>query len=50
MRAGLAGAVAPLAYGALGDCGGLTTVFVAMARLAVAVMPTTLPLRRLLAS
>lgn len=43
------GAVAPLAYGALGDRAGLTLVFLAMALLTIAVVPVTLPLRRLLA-
>ena len=44
----VSGALAPLAYGALGDRVGLTTVFVAMALLAAAVIPVTLPLRRVL--
>lgn len=44
----LSGAVAPLAYGLLGDRAGLTFVFVAMALLTLAVIPATLPLRRVL--
>lgn len=44
----VSGAAAPLAYGALGDRTGLTMVFVAMALLSAAVIPVTLPLRRLL--
>jgi FSR family fosmidomycin resistance protein-like MFS transporter len=45
----VSGAAAPLAYGALGDRVGLTPVFIAMALLAAAVVPVTLPLRRLFA-
>ncbi len=43
------GAAAPLAYGALGDRAGLTVAFVAMALLTVAVVPVTVPLRRIMA-
>ena len=43
------GAAAPLAYGVLGDRAGLTVAFVAMALLTVAVVPVTLPLRRIMA-
>jgi MFS family permease len=44
----VSGAVAPLAYGALGDRTGLSLLFLAMAVLTMAVVPVTLPLRRLL--
>jgi hypothetical protein len=46
----VSGAIAPLAYGLLGDRAGLTVVFLAMALLTMAVIPVTLPLRRLLAA
>jgi MFS family permease len=45
----VSGAIAPLAYGALGDRAGLAIVFLAMALSTMAVVPVTLPLRRLLA-
>jgi MFS family permease len=44
----VSGAIAPLAYGLLGDRAGLTVVFLAMALLTMAVIPVSLPLRRLL--
>ncbi|HEX5502906.1 MAG TPA: MFS transporter [Thermomicrobiales bacterium] len=46
----VSGALAPLAYGALGDRAGLGTVFVAMALLTAAVVVVVLPLRGLLAA
>lgn len=46
----LSGAVAPLAYGFLGDRAGLTLIFLAMALLTLAVIPATLPLRRAMAT
>lgn len=46
----VSGALAPLAYGALGDRAGLGTVFVAMALLTAAVVVVVLPLRALLAA
>lgn len=45
----VSGAIAPLAYGFLGDRADLPVVFAAMALLTVAVIPATLPLRRVLA-
>jgi MFS family permease len=42
----LSSAVAPLAYGLLGDLAGLTAVFVIMAALTLAVIPAILPVRR----
>ena len=45
----VSGAIAPLAYGLLGDRAGLAVIFVAMALLTMAVIPATLPLRRVLA-
>jgi MFS family permease len=42
----LSSAVAPLAYGLLGDIAGLTAVFVVMAALTLAVIPAILPVRR----
>jgi MFS transporter, FSR family, fosmidomycin resistance protein len=44
----VSGAVAPFAYGILGDRAGLALVFTTMALLTMAVVPVTLPLRRLL--
>jgi MFS transporter, FSR family, fosmidomycin resistance protein len=38
-------AAAPLAYGALGDADGLTTVFITMALLTMLVVPVVLPIR-----
>ena len=43
------GALAPLAYGLLGDHVGLLAVFLVMAALTVAIVPVVLPLRRALA-
>jgi MFS transporter, FSR family, fosmidomycin resistance protein len=42
-------AVAPLAYGVLGDAAGLTVVFLVMAAMTVAVVPSVLPVRAVLA-
>ena len=42
-------AIAPLAYGALGDAAGLALVFVVMAAMTVAVIPAVLPVRARLA-
>jgi MFS transporter, FSR family, fosmidomycin resistance protein len=42
-------AVAPLAYGVLGDISGLTVVFIVMAVLTIAVIPAIIPVRRILA-
>ncbi|HUG17017.1 MAG TPA: MFS transporter [Thermomicrobiales bacterium] len=42
-------AIAPLAYGALGDAAGLAVVFVTMAAMTVAVIPAVLPARARLA-
>ena len=44
------GALAPLAYGLLGDRAGLLAVFLVMAALTVAIVPVVLPLRRMLAT
>lgn len=46
----VSGALSPLVYGALGDRAGLPPVFVGMALLTAAVVPVTLPLRRLFAA
>lgn len=46
----LASAGAPLAYGVLGDISGLTTAFVVMAVLTVAVIPAVFPIRQALAN
>lgn len=44
------GALAPLAYGLLGDRAGLLAVFLVMAALTVVIVPVVLPLRRVLAT
>jgi len=44
------GAVAPLAYGLLGDRAGLLVVFLVMAAFTLAIVPVVLPLRRVLAT